>query len=89
MLSGKCSSTYETSQTRSGRTAGSEPKRISTAPIPLDRMGMEVSVHRSYEDYPPVHTGRGSYGTDVSTDSQDKPPALGTDIDLENGVKAG
>jgi len=52
-------------------------------------MGMEVSVHRSYEDYPPVHTGRGSYGTDVSTDSQDKPPALGTDIDLENGVKAG
>jgi len=54
-------------------------------------MGMEVSVHRSYEDYPPAHAGRGSYGTDVSTDShsQDKPPALGTDIDLENGVKAG
>ncbi|KAI9454253.1 hypothetical protein BJY52DRAFT_766903 [Lactarius psammicola] len=82
---------YDTSQTQSGRTAGSEPKRISTAPIPLDRMGMEVSVHRSYDEYPAAHTGRGSYGTYVSTDShsQDKPPALDTDIDLENGVKAG
>ncbi|KAH9015209.1 hypothetical protein EDB84DRAFT_1679970 [Lactarius hengduanensis] len=79
----------DSTQTRSGRTTTSEPKRISTAPIPLDRIGMEVAVHRSYEeDYPPVHADR--YSSYVSTDShsQDKPPALDADNDLENGVKA-
>lgn len=79
----------DSTQTRSGRTTTSEPKRISTAPIPLDRIGMEVAVHRSYEeDYPPVHGDR--YSSYVSTDShsQDKPPALDADNDLENGVKA-
>ncbi|KAH9007637.1 hypothetical protein EDB84DRAFT_1572686 [Lactarius hengduanensis] len=40
----------DSTQTRSGRTTTSEPKRISTAPIPLDRIGMEVAVHRSYEE---------------------------------------
>ncbi|KAH9037441.1 hypothetical protein EDB85DRAFT_2273360 [Lactarius pseudohatsudake] len=78
----------DSTQTRSGRTTTSEPKRISTAPIPLDRIGMEVAVHRSYEeDYPPVHADR--YSSYVSTDihSQDKPPALDADNDLENGVK--
>ncbi|KAI9432741.1 hypothetical protein H4582DRAFT_2061560 [Lactarius indigo] len=80
---------FDTTQTRSGRTTTSEPKRISTAPIPLDRIGMEVAVHRSYEDdYPAAHAGR--YSSYVSTDShsQDKPPALDADNDLENGVKS-
>ncbi|KAH9034467.1 hypothetical protein EDB85DRAFT_2289062 [Lactarius pseudohatsudake] len=79
----------DSTHTRSGRTTTSEIKRISTAPIPLDRIGMEVAVHRSYEeDYPPVHGDR--YSSYVSTDShsQDKPPALDADNDLENGVKA-
>ncbi|KAH9030477.1 hypothetical protein EDB84DRAFT_1562547 [Lactarius hengduanensis] len=79
----------DSTQTRSGRTTTSEPKRISTAPIPLDRIGMEVAVHRSYEeDYPPVYADR--YSSFVSTDShsQDKPPALDADNDLKNGVKA-
>ncbi|KAH9061923.1 hypothetical protein EDB87DRAFT_386559 [Lactarius vividus] len=82
---------FDSTQTRSGRTTTSEPKRISTAPIPLDRIGMEVAVHRSYEeDYAPVHADR--YSSYVSTDShsqpEDKPPALDADKDLENGVKA-
>ncbi|KAH9011867.1 hypothetical protein EDB84DRAFT_1444948 [Lactarius hengduanensis] len=75
-------STSGLTQTRSGRTTTSEPKRISTAPIPLDRIEMEVAVHRPYEeDYPPVHGDRYS-----STSL--KPPALDSDNDLENGVKA-
>lgn len=81
------SGSYDTSQSRSGRMAVSDPKRGSTAPIPLDRL--EVSVHRSFDDYPQAHAGQyGSYGTYVSSDGQlqDKPLTLGIDSDLETGV---
>jgi hypothetical protein len=78
---------YNTSQTRSGRTASSDPKRITTAPIPLDRV--EVAGSRSSEDCPTAHAS--SYGTYVSAESQsqDKQIVLAIDNDLENGVKRG
>ncbi|KAH9061919.1 hypothetical protein EDB87DRAFT_386440 [Lactarius vividus] len=78
---------FDSSQTRSGRTTTSEPKRISTAPIPLDRIGMEVAVHRSYkEDYPPVHADRYSSYVRIVARRTSRPRWKPTTT--SNGVKA-
>ena len=85
----RCRSSLHTSQIQSGRTMKSDPRRISSAPIPLDRL--EVAVHRSSEEYPQANMGQYvSYGT-YSADSQshDKPLVLSLSNDLENGVKKG
>jgi len=87
---GRSHSSFGTPQI--GTTAGSDPKRIPMAPIPLNRV--EVSVHRSYENYAPAQTPGQylTYGTYLnSTDShslaQDKSLTLAIDNDLENGAK--
>lgn len=86
---GRCHSSFDTSQIRSGRTKSSDPRRISSAPIPLDRL--EVAVHRASEDYPQANMGQCvSYGTySAHSQSQDKPLVLSISNDLENGVKNG
>ena len=66
--------------------ANIDPKRIFAAPIPLNRV--EVAVHKSSEDAPPVHMGEHcQYGAD--SQSQDQSLVLNIGNDLENGVKRG
>ena len=65
---------------------GSDHRRSSTAPIPLDRL--EMTVRRS--SHQPAHTGQcGSFGTYSirESHSQDKPGVLAIDSDLDSGVK--
>jgi len=72
------------------------PKRITIAPVPLNIASVplnrvEVSVHRSYEDYVPAQMpGQyGRYGTFLDMDSQSlaQDQSFGIDDDLENGVE--
>jgi len=58
-----------------------EGKRVSAAPIPLNRM--RVSVHTDYERYPVSR-----YGSSITTDGplRDKPYELSTDDDVERGT---
>ena len=79
---GRCRCSTENSQ-HGGRTV-SETKRVSVAPIPLNRV--QVGVHTAYEQSP---TSQASHlGSCISMDAQlrDKPHGLGPKDDLEPGV---
>ena len=69
---GRSGGSFDTYPTPRGRTSNStDPKRVFAAPIPLPKP-VEVAVHRSFNDYPPVKTVRyASYGLD-SADSLSK-----------------
>jgi hypothetical protein len=73
-----CSSSQEVRET--GPT-DPEGKRVSAAPIPLNRM--EVSVHTDCERYPVSQ-----YGSSITTDGplRDKPRELSIDDDVEHGT---
>jgi hypothetical protein len=62
---------------------------IFATPIPLSRV--EVTLHRTFEAYPPVNVSQHvSYGADnVESQSQDKSLVLSIGNDLENGGKTG
>lgn len=87
---GRCRSSYDSSLTRSGRTASTDPKRITVAPIiPLDRVEVAVA-HRSSEDYSTAHAGQyGSYSTTASVECQSLDNTLVQVIDnnIEECVK--
>ena len=77
---------FGTYPTRRGRTANTDPKRIFAAPIPPNRI--EVAVHKSSENYPPVNMGQdGPHCAD--SQSQDRSFVLNICNDLANGVKTG
>lgn len=80
---GPVRSSFETPQSRNGRTTQPNFRRISTGQIPLDRL--EVTVPRTSDgDYVPANKGQFmSYGT-YSADSQskDKPIVLSISDDL-------
>jgi hypothetical protein len=67
--------------------ANTDPKLIFAAPIPLDRV--EVTVHKSLEDHPPVNMCQlacyGPFGADGH--SQDNSLVLSICNDLDRGVK--
>jgi len=75
----------DTYPSQRGNTASTDPKRIFTAPVPLDRM--EVAVHTFSEDYPPANIGQ--HGSYSDSQSHDGPLVLSIGSDLENGVKRG
>ncbi|KAN0141797.1 hypothetical protein V8E53_000259 [Lactarius tabidus] len=78
---------FHTYPIRMGHAANRVPKPLSAAAAPLDRV--EVAVHTSSEDYPPLNMGQyascGAYSAD--NQSQDKSFVLDICSDRESGVK--
>jgi len=85
--SGQCVSCFDAHPDRRRSMANTDPKLIFAAPIPLDRV--EVTSHKSSEDYLPVNMGQlasyGPFGADGH--SQDKSLVLSISNDPNYGVK--